>query len=37
MRQVGHARGRALIPLLVGTALLQVSFGALLALGLWVA
>jgi len=35
LREVGHARGRALIPVLVGTALLQVVFGGLLALGLW--
>jgi 1,4-dihydroxy-2-naphthoate octaprenyltransferase len=32
---VGHARGRALIPVLVATAKLQVVFGALLATGLW--
>jgi 1,4-dihydroxy-2-naphthoate octaprenyltransferase len=37
LRDVGHARGRALIPVLVGTAALQVVFGALLAAGLWVA
>jgi len=36
-REVGHARGRALIPVLVGTAALQVVFGALLAVGLWIA
>lgn len=36
LREVGHARGRALIPVLVGTAVLQVAFGVLLALGLWV-
>ena len=36
MRLVGAATGRGLIPVLVGTALLQVAFGALLALGLWV-
>lgn len=36
LREVGHARGRALIPVLVGTAVLQVAFGALLATGLWV-
>ena len=35
LRDVGHARGRALIPVLVGTAMLQVAFGALLAIGLW--
>lgn len=33
----GKADGPELIPVLVGTALLQVAFGALLALGLWVA
>jgi 1,4-dihydroxy-2-naphthoate octaprenyltransferase len=33
---VGDAQGRALIPVLVETAALQVVFGALLALGLWV-
>jgi 1,4-dihydroxy-2-naphthoate octaprenyltransferase len=33
---VGRASGRALIPALVGTALLQAAFGALLALGLWI-
>jgi 1,4-dihydroxy-2-naphthoate octaprenyltransferase len=37
LREVGHARGRALIPVLVGTALLQVVFGASLATGLWIA
>ncbi|HET7236014.1 MAG TPA: 1,4-dihydroxy-2-naphthoate polyprenyltransferase [Actinomycetota bacterium] len=35
LRDVGHARGRALIPVLVGTAVLQAVFGALLAVGLW--
>jgi 1,4-dihydroxy-2-naphthoate octaprenyltransferase len=35
--QVGRAAGRELIPVLVGTARLQVVFGALLALGLWIA
>jgi hypothetical protein len=34
---VGRAAGRELIPVLVGTARLQVVFGALLALGLWIA
>jgi 1,4-dihydroxy-2-naphthoate octaprenyltransferase len=34
-REVGHARGHALIPVLVGTAILQVTFGGLLAIGLW--
>ena len=37
MEVAGKADGRELIPVLVGTALLQVAFGALLALGLWVA
>jgi 1,4-dihydroxy-2-naphthoate octaprenyltransferase len=36
LREVGHARGRALITVLVGTAVLQVVFGALLAIGLWI-
>ncbi len=35
--QVGRAEGRALIPVLVGTARLQVVFGMLLALGLVIA
>jgi 1,4-dihydroxy-2-naphthoate octaprenyltransferase len=35
--RVGKAEGRALISVLVGTARLQVAFGALLALGLWIA
>jgi 1,4-dihydroxy-2-naphthoate polyprenyltransferase len=35
--RVGEAEGRALIPVLVGTAWLQLTFGALLALGLWIA
>ena len=34
---VGTASGRDLIPVLVGTGLLQMVFGALLALGLWAA
>ena len=34
---VGSAEGRALVPVLVGTAQLQLVFGALLALGLWLA
>jgi 1,4-dihydroxy-2-naphthoate octaprenyltransferase len=34
---VGKAEGRALISVLVGTARLQIAFGALLALGLWIA
>ncbi len=33
---VGTAEGRALIPVLTGTALVQMTFGALLAFGLWV-
>jgi 1,4-dihydroxy-2-naphthoate octaprenyltransferase len=33
---VGRASGRELIPALVGTAVLQAAFGALLALGLWI-
>ncbi len=37
MGAVGKATGPALIPVLVGTALLQVAFGLLLALGLWAA
>jgi 1,4-dihydroxy-2-naphthoate octaprenyltransferase len=37
LRSAGTAVGRALVPVLVGTALLQVAFGALLALGLWIA
>jgi 1,4-dihydroxy-2-naphthoate octaprenyltransferase len=36
LREVGHTRGRALVPVLVGTAVLQVAFGALFALGLWI-
>ena len=35
-REVGHASGRALIPVLIGTARLQIVFGVLLALGLWI-
>ena len=34
---VRDASGRGLIPVLVGTGLAQVAFGALIALGLWVA
>ena len=37
MEVAGKADGTELIRVLVGTALLQVAFGALLALGLWVA
>jgi 1,4-dihydroxy-2-naphthoate octaprenyltransferase len=36
MELVGKAEGRDLIAVLTGTALLQVTFGVLLALGLWV-
>ena len=36
-QRVGQAEGRDLIPVLVATARLQVVFGALLALGLWIA
>jgi 1,4-dihydroxy-2-naphthoate octaprenyltransferase len=35
--RVGRARGPALIPVLVETGVIQVVFGALLALGLWIA
>jgi hypothetical protein len=34
---VGSADGRELVPVLVDTARLQVVFGALLGLGLWIA
>jgi 1,4-dihydroxy-2-naphthoate octaprenyltransferase len=34
---VGAARGRELIPVLVATGMAQATFGALLALGLWLA
>jgi 1,4-dihydroxy-2-naphthoate octaprenyltransferase len=37
MERVGKAGGRDLVPVLVDTGLLQVAFGALLALGLWIA
>jgi len=37
MELVGAAEGRELVPVLVGTVLLTTAFGALLALGLWVA
>jgi len=37
MEAVGGAEGRELIPVLVGTSLLTLAFGALLALGLWTA
>lgn len=36
-QRVGQAQGRDLIPVLVATARSQVVFGALLALGLWIA
>jgi 1,4-dihydroxy-2-naphthoate octaprenyltransferase len=35
LRDVGEAAGRALVPVLVATARLQLAFGALLAVGLW--
>ncbi|HJU57732.1 MAG TPA: 1,4-dihydroxy-2-naphthoate polyprenyltransferase [Actinomycetota bacterium] len=35
LRAVGRAEGRALVPVLVATARLQVVFGALFAMGLW--
>jgi len=37
MERVGAANGRELVEVLVGTAKVQVAFGALLALGLWIA
>jgi 1,4-dihydroxy-2-naphthoate octaprenyltransferase len=37
LERVGRAAGRELVPVLVDTARLQVAFGALLALGLWIA
>jgi 1,4-dihydroxy-2-naphthoate octaprenyltransferase len=37
LRAVGVATGGELIPVLVGTGLVQVTFGGLLALGLWIA
>jgi 1,4-dihydroxy-2-naphthoate octaprenyltransferase len=37
METVGSAEGRDLIPVLVGTSLLTLAFGILLALGLWTA
>jgi 1,4-dihydroxy-2-naphthoate octaprenyltransferase len=37
MEAVGSAEGRDLIPVLVGTSLLTLVFGVLLALGLWTA
>jgi 1,4-dihydroxy-2-naphthoate octaprenyltransferase len=36
LRAVRDAAGRTLVPVLVGTARLQLAFGALLAIGLWV-
>jgi 1,4-dihydroxy-2-naphthoate octaprenyltransferase len=36
-QRIGKAEGRDLIPVLVSTARLQVVFGGLLALGLWIA
>jgi 1,4-dihydroxy-2-naphthoate octaprenyltransferase len=37
MEGIGSAEGAALVPVLVDTSLLTVAFGALLALGLWIA
>lgn len=37
MERVGSANGRELVEVLVGTARVQVAFGTLLALGLWLA
>ncbi|HEX6330004.1 MAG TPA: 1,4-dihydroxy-2-naphthoate polyprenyltransferase [Actinomycetota bacterium] len=37
MAEVGTARGRDLIRVLVGTGLVQVAFGIVLSLGLWIA
>jgi hypothetical protein len=37
IRRVGTAQGADLIAVLVGTARLQIVFGAVLALGLWIA
>ncbi len=37
VERIGSAEGSALVPVLVETSLLTVAFGALLALGLWVA
>jgi 1,4-dihydroxy-2-naphthoate octaprenyltransferase len=36
LAEIRRAQGRALVGVLVGTAALQVAFGALLALGLWI-
>jgi 1,4-dihydroxy-2-naphthoate octaprenyltransferase len=36
LREIGRASGRALIPVLIGTARLQIVFGLLFALGLWI-
>jgi 1,4-dihydroxy-2-naphthoate polyprenyltransferase len=36
LRDVGRATGRELVPVLVATVALQVVFGTLLALGLWI-
>ena len=35
LREIGRASGRGLIPVLIGTARLQIVFGVLFALGLW--
>lgn len=37
MERVGEAQGRDLIPVLVGTSMLEMAFGGALALGLWLA
>jgi 1,4-dihydroxy-2-naphthoate octaprenyltransferase len=37
LERIGRAAGRELVPVLVGTARLQVVFGGLLAIGLWIA
>jgi 1,4-dihydroxy-2-naphthoate octaprenyltransferase len=37
MERIGAASGRDLVPVLVDTGLLQIAFGGLLALGLWIA
>jgi 1,4-dihydroxy-2-naphthoate octaprenyltransferase len=36
-RAIGTAEGGALVPVLIATSLLDLSFGVLLAVGLWVA
>jgi 1,4-dihydroxy-2-naphthoate octaprenyltransferase len=37
LRAIGRARGRELVPVLLGTAATHAAFGLLLALGLWLA